>query len=252
VNGKVSRRQLTDADHHPCIFEWVYFARPDSVLDGIGVIEARRRLGQALARTCLERGIEPDVVIPVPDTSRPAAVALAQANSWKMSEGLIRNRYIQRTFIMATQNKRRYSVRQKFNPVRSELRGKKVLLVDDTIVRGNTSLELIKLIREVEPAEVYYAVYGSPIRFPCVYGIDMATRGEFIARDNSESEIEKRIGADHLIYQRFDDMVEAVAGERKMSFCTACFSGSYPTSVTDDELNHIAAERTSAKPRSRK
>lgn len=243
--GKITRKQLVKPDHHPCIFEWVYFARPDSVLDGIGVIEARRRLGISLAKHCCEVGIKPDVVVPVPDTSRPAAVALAQINGWKLSEGLIRNRYIQRTFIMPTQRKRRSSVRKKFNPVQSELAGKKVLLVDDTIVRGNTALELIKLIRQAGPSEVYYAVYGSPLRSPCVYGIDMATRNEFIARDHTEEKIERKIGADRLIYQRYEDMVEAVAGGKKMNFCTACFSGKYPTPITDSDLDVIAAERTS-------
>lgn len=248
TDGRITRRQLSEPSHHPCIFEWVYFARPDSVIDGIGVLEARRRLGKALAERCLARGIEPDVVVPVPDTARPAALALAEAAGWPLSEGLIRNRYIQRTFIMPTQDKRRLSVRQKFNPVKSELGGKRVLLVDDTIVRGNTSLELIRLVRQVEPREVYYAVYGSPLRSPCVYGIDMATRDEFIAKNHSESEIERTIGADRLIYQRYEDMVGAVAGGRKMNFCTACFSGKYPTPVTERDLDQIAAERNSARP----
>ncbi|TKJ42635.1 amidophosphoribosyltransferase [candidate division TA06 bacterium B3_TA06] len=248
ADGKETRRQIAEPDHHPCIFEWVYFARPDSVIEGIGVLEARRRLGEALARRCREVGIEPEVVVPVPDTGRPAALALTEATGWRLSEGLIRNRYIQRTFIMPTQTKRRSSVRQKFNPVRSELAGRKVLLVDDTIVRGNTSLELIKLLRQAGPSEVYYAVYGSTLRSPCIYGIDMATRDEFIAKDHPEEEIERLIGADRLIYQAYDDMVAAVAGGRKMNFCTACFSGKYPTPVTDADLDQIAAERNSAKP----
>jgi len=248
TDGRITRRQISEPNHHPCIFEWVYFARPDSVIDGIGVLEARRRLGKTLAKRCREAGIEPEVVVPVPDTGRPAALALTEATGWRLSEGLIRNRYIQRTFIMPTQTKRRSSVRQKFNPVRSELEGKKVLLVDDTIVRGNTSLELIKLVRQAGPSKVYYAVYGSTLRSPCIYGIDMATRGEFIAKDHPEEEIERLIGADRLIYQVYDDMVAAVAGGRKMNFCTACFSGKYPTTVTDADLDRIAAERNSAKP----
>jgi amidophosphoribosyltransferase len=248
TDGRITRRQIAEPDHHPCIFEWVYFARPDSVIDGIGVLEARRRLGETLAMRCREAGIEPDMVVPVPDTGRPAALALTEATGWRLSEGLIRNRYIQRTFIMPTQRKRRSSVRQKFNPVRSELAGRKVLLVDDTIVRGNTALELIKLVRQAGPSQVYYAVYGSTLRSPCIYGIDMATREEFIAKDHSEEEIERLIGTDRLIYQAYDDMVAAVAGGRKMNFCTACFSGKYPTPVTDADLDQIAAERNSAKP----
>ncbi len=243
ANGKLKRKQIVDSKHRPCIFEWVYFARPDSVIDSIGVLEARRRLGEALAKRCKDAGVEPDVVVAVPDTARPAALALAQANGWKMSEGLIRNRYIQRTFIMSTQHKRSSSVRQKFNPVLSELKGKKVLLLDDTIVRGTTSLELIKLIKQVEPLEVYYAVYGSPLRFPCVYGIDMATKDEFVAKSHEEKEIEKIIGADKLIYQSYNDMLKAVAGDVSLDFCTACFSGSYPTAISDDDLDVIAKER---------
>jgi len=249
-DGTITRRQLAEPDHHPCIFEWVYFARPDSVIDGIGVLEARRRLGTFLAQQCKARKIRPDVVVPVPDTARPAAVALSQATGWPLSEGLIRNRYIQRTFIMPSQTVRRSSVRQKFNPVSSELAGKKVLLVDDSIVRGNTSLELIKLVRQAGPSEVYYASYASPLRFPCVYGIDMATRDEFIAKAHSEAEIERLIGADRLIYQSYQDMVSAVAGGRDMKFCAACFSGTYPTPITDADLDSIAAERNSAEPES--
>lgn len=247
-DGAITRRKIEVSSHRPCIFEWVYFARPDSVLDGIGVLEARRRLGEVLACKCMDSGIQPDVVSAVPDTARPAAMALVQASGWKLSEGLIRNRYIQRTFIMPTQSERRSSVRQKFNPVRTELEGKRVLLVDDTIVRGNTALELIKLTRQAGPREVYYAIYGSPLRFPCVYGIDMATREEFIAKDHSEKDIERLIGADRLIYQNYDDMVNAVRGNREMKFCTACFSGDYPTPVSEDDLHQIAAERNSARP----
>lgn len=248
ADGKVTRKKIAESEHRPCIFEWVYFARPDSVLDGIGVLEARRRLGAFLAKKCLEAGIKPDVISAVPDTARPAAIAVSEETGWRLSEGLIRNRYIQRTFIMPTQTERRSSVRQKFNPVRSELEGRRVLLVDDTIVRGNTALELIKLVRQAGPREVYYATYGSPLRFPCVYGIDMATREEFIAKDHSVKEIERLIGADRLIYQDYGDMVKAVAGDRKMNFCTACFSGDYPTPVSDEDLDTIAAERNSARP----
>ncbi|MBN2378636.1 amidophosphoribosyltransferase [candidate division WOR-3 bacterium] len=250
TKGEVSRRQLSAQEARPCIFEWVYFARPDSVIDGIGVIEARRRLGKALAKRCLEVGIAPDVVIPVPDTSRPAALSLATEAGWKITEGLVRNRYIQRTFIMPNQPKRQTSVRQKFNPVRSEIEGKKVLLVDDTIVRGNTALELIKLVRQAGPSEVYYAVYGSPLRYPCVYGIDMATREEFIAQSYSEEEIEREIGADRLIYQRYEDMVTGVRGNKDLRFCTACFSGDYPTPVSDTELDSIAADRNTVESQS--
>ncbi len=238
----ISERLVSTPPTH-CIFEWVYFARPDSILEGIGVLEARKRLGKLLAEKCKKMKIKPDVVIAVPDTARPAAIALAKELGVELSEGLIRNRYIARTFIMPNQKIRRVSVKQKLNPVITEIKNKRVLLIDDSIVRGNTSKEIIKMVRNAGAKEVYYGVYSAPLRYPCVYGIDMATREEFIAKQYSENEIKEKIGADALIYQDFEKMVEGVRGDKDITFCTACFSGNYPTYVTEEELLSIEQDR---------
>ncbi len=230
-----------------CIFEWVYFARPDSIIEGIGILEARKRLGRFLAEKCKKKGIKPDVIIAIPDTARPAAIPLAKELGVELSEGLIRNRYIARTFIMPSDSLRRTSVKQKLNPVVTELKGKKVMLVDDSIVRGNTSREIIKMVRNAGAKEVYYAVYSSPLRYPCVYGIDMATRDEFIAGHYTEEEIKEKIGADELVYQDLEMMVKAVKKDRNIDFCTACFSGKYPTRVSEKDLLIIEKERKESK-----
>jgi amidophosphoribosyltransferase len=229
-----------------CIFEYVYFARPDSIIDGLGVYEARLNLGAELGKECLKNRLKPDVVIPVPDTARGAAELVADVLCVKHREGLIKNRYIFRTFIMPTQSARMEAVRLKLNPIKSEIVGKKVLLVDDSIVRGNTSREIISLLRSVGAREIYYAVYSPPIRFPCVYGIDMQTRGEFIARDKSIEEIKTLIGADALVYQTTEGLINGV-GAGPSDFCTACFTGSYPTKIPPLLLERIEADRMMAK-----
>ncbi|MGB3340197.1 MAG: amidophosphoribosyltransferase [bacterium] len=229
-----------------CIFEYVYFARPDSIIDEIGVYEARLNLGVELGKECLKKRLKPDVVIPVPDTARGAAELVADVLGVKHREGLIKNRYIFRTFIMPTQSARMEAVRLKLNPIKSETVGKKVLLVDDSIVRGNTSREIINLLRSVGAKEIYYAVYSPPIRFPCVYGIDMQTRGEFIARDRSINEIQTLIGADVLVYQTVEGLIKG-AGAGSTNFCTACFTGSYPTKIPPLLLERIEADRMMTK-----
>ncbi|HEC78300.1 MAG TPA: amidophosphoribosyltransferase [candidate division WOR-3 bacterium] len=247
--GTVYRRQIaksTKRSRASCIFEYVYFARPDSVIDGIGVYEARLRLGAELGKECRKRKIKPDVVIPVPDTARASAQMVAEILGVKYREGLIKNRYIYRTFIMPTQSERIEAVRLKLNPIKSEIQNKKVLLVDDSIVRGNTAREIIGLMRSVGVRKVYYASYSPPLRFPCVYGIDMQTRGEFIARDKSLKEIEKSINADALIYQSVKGLIRGVGVERK-GFCTACFTGSYPTEIPSLLLERIEADRMMSK-----
>jgi amidophosphoribosyltransferase len=243
---QVHTQVLKQNTQRACIFEWVYFARPDSVIDGIGVYDARRRLGARLAEDCRAAGIKPDVVVAVPETGRAAGVELARALDTELLEGLIKNRYIARTFIMSRQEDRKLSVRQKLNPVRSVIAGRKVLLVDDSIVRGTTSREIVALVRNAGAREVYFAVTSPPLRYPCVYGIDMMTRGEFIARDHSVAEITATIGADKVVYQSYEGLISAVQGElRERKFCTACFDGKYPTPVTDETFRALERERCS-------
>ncbi|MEO0004768.1 MAG: amidophosphoribosyltransferase [candidate division WOR-3 bacterium] len=236
--------QIEQGDLHTCIFEYVYFARPDSVIDGIEVYSARLRLGERLAAEVKRAGLKPDIVIPVPDTARPAGAALAKVLGLEMREGLIKNRYIARTFITPRTVNRAASVRQKLNPVRSQIQGKDVLLVDDSIVRGTTSKEIVQLVRDAGAHRVYLAVTAPPLRHPCVYGIDMMTRGEFIAKGRTVDEIQKIIGADALIYQTFDGLTKGVQGENgNRKFCTACFNGDYPTGISERDLRQLEAER---------
>ena len=242
---RVHSRQLKRGHHRPCIFEYVYFARPDSVMDGIEVYQARLRLGRNLAREVARQGIKPDVVVAVPDTARAAANQLAAEIDVPLREGLIKNRYIQRTFIMPGQKQRTLSVLQKLNPVRSQVRGQDILLVDDSIVRGTTSKEIVQMVREAGARRVFLAITAPPLRFPCVYGIDMMTRGEFIAKRHSVERIRQAVGADALVYQTYEGLVSAVRGDNKgHGFCTACFTGKYPTGVKASDLARMEAERT--------
>ena len=237
---------------NPCIFEHVYFARPDSIIDNISVYKSRLRMGEALAQKIL-RGMpdhDIDVVIPVPDTSRTAALPLAFELGVKFREGLIKNRYIGRTFIMPGQTMRKRSVRQKLNPIELEFRGKNVLLVDDSIVRGTTCQEIVQMVREAGAKKVYFASAAPPVRYPNVYGIDMPAANELIANGRSEKEIEELIGADWLIYQELEDLVEcAREGNRRVaSFDCSVFDGRYPTGdVTETYLEKLEQERSDAR-----
>jgi amidophosphoribosyltransferase len=246
--GKVHRKQVMPGTPRPCIFEYVYFARPDSVMDDIGIYEARLRLGERLAVEVARQGVRPDVVVPVPDTARPAANSLATALGIELREGLIKNRYVARTFIMHGQERRALSVRQKLNPVKSQVRDKDVLLVDDSIVRGTTSREIVQMVREAGARKVFLAITAPPLRCPCIYGIDMMTRGEFVAKGRTVEQIRGFVGADALVYQTYDGLVEAVAGHgpsslAPRSFCTACFDGNYPTRTTRRYLAQMERER---------
>lgn len=241
---RLHRRQLAPARPHPCIFEYIYFARPDSVLDGIEVYEARLRLGEELAREVRRQGIRPDVVVPIPDTARAAANSLALELGVPLREGLIKNRYIARTFIMPGQELRMHSVRQKLNPLRSQVRGRDVLLVDDSIVRGTTSHEIVQLVREAGARKVSLAITAPPLRHPCCYGIDMMTRGEFIAQRLSVPRIRRLIGCDALVYQTYDGLLAALSSfDTGADFCTACFAGCYPTGISRRDLDRLARER---------
>ena len=217
----------------PCIFEYVYFARPDSIIDDVFVHKARSRMGKKLANK-IKRvwpGHDIEVVIPVPDTSRTAALQLAFTLGVKYNEGFIKNRYIGRTFIMPGQQVRKKSVRQKLNAIDSEFRDKNVLLVDDSIVRGTTSQQIVQMAREAGAKKVYFASAAPPVRFPNVYGIDMPAASELVAHGRTEEEVRVIIGCDQLIFQDLDDLVEAVhEGNRKIDrFDTSCFDCDYVT-----------------------
>ena len=240
--------QVTDSPHRPCIFEYIYFARPDSFIDDISVYRSRLRLGQRLAEAWQKTGLEIDAVIPVPESSCTAALSMAKALGVPYHEGFVKNRYVGRTFIMANDEERVNSVRHKLNPIRMEFEGKRVLIVDDSIVRGHTSKQIVKLAREMGATKVYMASYSPPLTHPCPYGIDMSTRREFIAREKEVEEIAEAIGCDHLIYQSIPDMVEAMRWDgsdgTEMNFCKACFEGNYPTGdVTSELLSEIEDER---------
>jgi len=232
----------------PCIFEYVYFARPDSMIDKISVYKARLRMGQALARKILREWPDHDidVVIPVPDTSRTAALPLAYDLEVKYREGFIKNRYIGRTFIMPGQAQRSRSVRHKLNAVSLEFRGKNVLLVDDSIVRGTTSRQIIQMARDAGANKVYFASASPPVRYPNIYGIDMPAPSELVANGRSEREIENELGADRLIYQGLDDLIEACReGNTALTrFDTSCFSGEYVTGVEDGYLEDLQSRRS--------
>jgi len=243
---QLHRKKIANSPHTPCLFEWVYFARPDSFIDKVNVYDCRVNLGRFLAEEIRQQNLEIDVVVPVPDSARDAAIEIARILNLKYREALVKNRYIGRTFIMPSTDQRQVSVRQKLNPIASEFKGKNVLLVDDSIVRGNTSRAIIEMVRECGAKKVYFASYSPPLRYPCVYGIDMQTRTEFVARNASLEEIARRIGADKVIYQKLESLKKAVqlGNPRLKHFCGACFDGQYPTGdVTAEVLKRIEEER---------
>ena len=232
----------------PCIFEFVYLARPDSVIDGTSVYESRLNMGEQLANKI--RGIpearDIDVVIPIPDSSRPSALQLANTLGLTYREGFVKNRYIGRTFIMPGQALRKKSVRQKLNPIGMEFKDKVVLLVDDSIVRGTTSREIVQMAREAGARKVYFASASPPVRFPNVYGIDMPNQHELVATGRTEAEIAREISADLLIYQDLEALKSAVraASPGLTEFEASCFDGKYITGdVTADYLSQLAEER---------
>jgi amidophosphoribosyltransferase len=249
LEGRLHTRQCVPAERRsPCIFEYVYFARPDSIIDNISIYKARLRMGEALADRIIAQRPEHDidVVIPVPDTSRTSALPLAHRLGVKYREGFIKNRYIGRTFIMPGQTLREKSVRRKLNAIDLEFRKKNVLIVDDSIVRGTTSKQIIDMAREAGARKVYFASAAPPVRFPNVYGIDMPAAGELIAHGRTEQEVQEYIGADWLIYQTLEDLVRAVKHDNAdiREFDTSCFSGEYLTGdVTPEYLRKIEAAR---------
>ncbi len=238
--GVLHTKQCSDVvDHCPCIFEYVYFARPDSIIDDISVYKARLRMGEKLADKVLR--IWPDhdidVVIPIPDTSRTSALQMAYRLNVKFREGFMKNRYIGRTFIMPGQQMRKKSVKQKLNAIDLEFEGKNVLLVDDSVVRGTTSEQIIQMARDAGAKKVYFASAAPPVRYPNVYGIDMPVVEELIAHNRTEDEVGVAIGADKMIYQDLQDLIDAVQkGNPKIKhFDTSCFNNEYITGDIDKE-----------------
>jgi len=253
LSGKLHTKQCaSNARLAPCLFEYVYLARPDSVMDGVSVYEARLNMGRHLARK-IQRVLprhDIDVVIPVPDTSRPSALEIAKVMNISYREGFVRNRYIGRTFIMPGHTVRKKSVRQKLNVMGTEFKGKNVLIVDDSIVRGTTSREIVQMAREAGAKKVYFASAAPAVRFPNVYGIDMPTRQELIAPDRSDEEIAREIRADMVIYQDLDALKASITevNPALTEFETSCFDGIYVTGdVTREYLAKLEKNRAAGR-----
>jgi amidophosphoribosyltransferase len=250
-DGKLFTHQAAPGRKHtPCIFEFVYFARPDSMMDDISVHKARMRMGVKLGEKILRLRPDHDIdtVIPIPDTSRDAALEIASLLGVKYREGFIKNRYIGRTFIMTAQIQRVQSVKRKLNPIPLEFKDRVVLLVDDSIVRGTTSQQIVQMAREAGARKVYLASAAPPVRFPNVYGIDMPAASELVAHGRTEAEIQQLLGCDWLIYQDIADLEDAVSGpKRKVAdFDSSCFTGEYITGIEPGYFEKLEQARSDA------
>ena len=244
--NRIHSRQVVPGKLNPCLFEWVYLAAPDSTLDGVNVYKARVRMGEALAKQIKAAGIHIDSVIPIPDTGRPAAAGLADKLKVRYREGFVKNRYIGRTFIMPGQAVRKRSLNFKLHPIELEFKGNNVLLVDDSIVRGNTSRKIVEMARKAGAKKVYFASASPPIIGPDPYGIDLPTTTELIASDHSIPEIQKVIGCDGLFYTTIKELHDSVrVGNPSIKkFSDGCFTGKYPTpEVTPKLLREMGAGR---------
>src|SRR5690606_14651627 len=247
--GELFTRQCAEPQQHsPCIFEFVYFARPDSMMDNVSVHKARMRMGVTLGEKILR--LRPDhdidVVIPIPDTSRDSAMEISTVLGVKYREGFVKNRYVGRTFIMPGQGERAKSVRRKLNAIPLEFRNRVVLLVDDSIVRGTTSRQIVQMARDAGARKVYLASAAPPVRHPNIYGIDRPSAEELVANGRSEKEIEQRLGCDWLVYQDLSDLEPAVAGPKfpGRRFDSSCFSGEYVTGIEPDYFERIRQLRS--------
>ncbi len=228
ADGMRSEQVIPPEKRAACIFEYVYFARPDSVLDGQSVYQARRHMGRVLAR---EAPVEADLVLGSPDSGVPAALGFAEASGITYSDGIVKNRYVGRTFIQPTQEMRQLGLRLKLNPLPSVIRGKRLVVVDDSIVRGNTSRKLVQMLRDAGATEVHLRIASPEVMWPCFYGIDTATRDQLLAANMTLDEMNEWIGSDSLAFVSLEGLREAVAGAHHQGFCEACFTGDYPVPV---------------------
>ena len=250
-SGKVYSKRLIKKEFNPCIFEYVYFARPDATLNDVSVYRSRLRMGQNLASSWKKKfpDIMPDIVIPAPSTANTAALSFAHELGVRYSEGLYKNTFIGRTFIMPGQKERKKSVRYKLVPQELEIKDKKVLIMDDSIVRGNTSREIVKMLRDFGADEVYFASACPPVQSPCFYGVDMPTKEELIAGRMTVNEIEKYLQVDALLYQEIKDLVEAVTrrGDHYIDKpCMACLDGNYIANDIDTKIiDQMSKQRAS-------
>lgn len=251
LDGNMHEFQAVEGALNPCIFEYVYLARPDSLLDDISVYKTQLRMGQRLAEQIKDSGLDIDTIIPVPDSARPVALEVSNATGIRYREGLVKNRYVGRTFIMPGQSERKKSVRRKLNAIPLEMQGDNVLLIDDSIVRGNTIRKIVQMCRDAGAKRVFVASASPPVKFPNVYGIDMPTKHELVADGRSIEEIREELGCDALIYQRLEDLIWAAKeGNPKIeTFDCSCFDGRYITgSVSDEYLDGLEnSERVSEK-----
>lgn len=250
LDGNMHEFQAVEGKLTPCIFEYVYLARPDSLLDGISVYKTQIRMGQTLAKQVQESGLEIDAIIPVPDSARPVALEVSNIMGIRYREALVKNRYVGRTFIMPGQEERQKSVRRKLNAIPLEMKDKNILLIDDSIVRGNTINKIVQMCREAGAKKVYIASASPPVKYPNVYGIDMPTKHELIASSQSIEEIREELGADALFYQKLEDLIWAAKeGNPEIEqFDCSCFDGKYVTGVTQDYLDGLeSSSRVSAK-----
>jgi len=226
--GNITRQVIDQRSVSPCMFEWVYFARVESEFDNVSVYDARFRLGLIAAKRVQQLGIEADVVVPVPETSRSSAIAMAEALKLPFRELLIKNRYVNRTFILEGQQSRQEAIRRKLFPIANEFKSKRCLIVDDSIVRGNTAKQILKLIRQAGAHEIILVSTCPQIQHPCFYGIDFPSPAELVAHDRTEDEIATELGADRIVFQTVDGLREAL---NHRSLCTGCLTGEYPTDV---------------------
>jgi amidophosphoribosyltransferase len=235
----IELRQVVDAPRRSfCVFEHIYFARPDSMLEGRRIQVSRERMGEILWR---ESPVSADLVIAVPDSGNPAANGFAKASGLPQGDGLIKNRYVARTFIQPGQELRKHGLRMKFNPLPEIVGGKRIVVVDDSIVRGNTTRQIIGMLRDAGASEVHLRISAPPIRHPCHYGIDMSTRQEMIAHDRSVADVARELGADSLAYLSLEGLYEAIGSTRE-THCDACFTGDYPLERTEDARGKYALE----------